>query len=56
MEESVKNWTEYGCPPVEITGASFPGQGWYKASRVVQKKGVVTESMTGEIISKKPLA
>ena len=49
IESKSKDWESMGfaCSP----DSSFPGDGWYRASRMPLKEGWVTESMDGQPVS-----
>jgi len=51
IDEKTKQWQELGLQTVCTPGSSFPGAGWYRASRTPNKKGWVTESLDGKPVA-----
>jgi len=51
IEQKTKQWQELGLQSVCSPASSFPGAGWYRASRTPNKKGWVTESLDGQPVA-----
>jgi len=51
MDEKTKEWQEMGLPTTCSAASSFPGSGWYRASRTPLRMGFVTESIDGQPVS-----
>eukprot|EP00475_Leptophrys_vorax_P003055 TRINITY_DN1176_c0_g1_i2.p1 TRINITY_DN1176_c0_g1~~TRINITY_DN1176_c0_g1_i2.p1 ORF type:complete len:351 (+),score=89.91 TRINITY_DN1176_c0_g1_i2:466-1518(+) len=55
-EECLKRWESMGIPTNAVTNDSkFPGAGWYRCTRSVLRKGWVSESIEGSLLSQKLL-
>jgi len=55
--ECIKRWAEEGVIPVEAVTTNFtwPADGWYRCNRQVMRKGWLSESLDGQLASKKLL-
>jgi Rieske 2Fe-2S family protein len=51
IEEKTSQWTKWGfeCSP----DSAFPGEGWYRASRMPLRRGFLVESLDGQRVCKK---
>jgi Rieske 2Fe-2S family protein len=51
IEEKTKTWQQLGLQSKCSPASSFPGAGWYRASRTPNRKGWVTESIDGKPVA-----